>query len=92
MVLEELLEEVVVTGAAFIVKAAVQVTISVPVVTVTSHAPSGAFVAMVIFAITSVEEVTVMLLTVIPVQKDAFESSCVKLVFEPVIVTSRVAP
>ena len=82
---------VVVTGAAVTVKAAVQITISAPVVTVTSHAPKGASAAMVIFAITSVEEVIVMLLTVIPVQKDAIEAS-VKLVSVPVMVTSRVAP
>ena len=68
-------EVVVVTGAAVMVNAAVQVTISVPVVTVTSHAPTGASAAMVIFATAWAGEVTRVLLTVIPVQmKDALLS------------------
>jgi hypothetical protein len=86
-------EVVVVTGAAVTVNATVQVTISVPVVTVTSHAPTGASAAMVIFATAWAGEVTRVLLTVMPVQlKDALLTPSTKLVSAPVMVTSRVAP
>ena len=83
---------VVVTGAAVMVNAPVQVTASVPVVTVTSQVPTGAFGAMVIFATAWTREVTVMLLTVMPGQKDALLAPSAKLVSTPVMVTSRVAP
>ena len=86
-------EVVVVTGAAVMVNAAVQVTISVPVVTVTSHAPTGASEAMVIFTTAWAGEITRVLLTVMPVQlKDALLTPSTKLVSTPVMVTSRVAP
>ena len=58
-------EVVVVTGAAVMVNAAVQVTISVSVVAVTSRAPTVAPGSMVIFATASVAEFTCVLLTVI---------------------------
>jgi len=84
---------VVVIGAAVIVNAALQVTISVSVVAVTSRSPNVAPGSMVIFATASVAEFTCVLLTVMPVPlKDAKVTSLVKLEFEPVIVTSRVAP
>ena len=83
----------VVTGAAVMVNAAVQVTISVPVVTVTSHTPTVALGAMVICAIAWVGELTTVLLTVMPVLlNDALVRPFEKLVFDPVMVTSRVAP
>ena len=84
---------VVVTGAAVTVNAAVQVTISVTVVTVTSHAPTGASGAMVIFATAWAGEITRVLLTVMPVPlKDALLKPAAKLVSTPVMITSRVAP
>ena len=86
---------VVVTGAAVMVNAnaAVQATTSLPVVTVTSRAPTGASRAMVIFTTASVVEFTCMLLTVMPVPlKDATVKPAVKFVFRPVIVTSRGDP
>ena len=77
------------------VNAAVQVTISVSVVAVTSRSPNVASGAMVIVATAWVGSVSVttVLMTVIPVPlKDATVTPLEKLVFEPVIVTSRVAP
>ena len=84
---------VVVTGAAVTVNAAEQVTVSPPVVAVTLRAPNVAPESMVIVAITSVAKINTVLLTVIPVPlKDATVTPLEKLVFKPVIVTSRVAP
>jgi hypothetical protein len=77
------------TGAALIANAAapLQVTASVPVVTVTLHAPTVAPGATVILAVATVAEVTVMLLTVMPSQKVATLTPSVKLVSVPVMVT-----
>ena len=86
-------EVVVVTGAPVMVNAVGQVTISVPVVTVTSRAPTVAPGSMVILATASVVEFTFVLLTVMPVPlKDATVTPSAKLVSTPVIVTSRVVP
>ena len=86
-------EVVVVTGAAVMVNAAGQVTVSPPVVTVTSQAPNGASEAMVIVATARAGEITRVLLTVMPVLlKDALVTPFTKLVSAPVMVTSRVAP
>ena len=77
------------------VNAAVQVIISVSVVAVTSRSPNVASGAMVIVATARVGSVsgTTVLMTVIPVPlKDATVTPLEKLVFDPVIVTSRVAP
>ena len=75
------------------VNAAVQVTVSVSVVAVTSRAPTVAPGAMLIFATASVAEFTCVLLTVIPLPlKAATVTPLIKFVFMPVIVTSRVAP
>ena len=68
------------------VNAATQLTTSVPVVTVTSPAATGAAGAMVIFTTASVAEFTCMLLTVIPLPlKDAMLKPAAKLVSAPVM-------
>ncbi len=86
-------EVVVVAGAAVTVNAAGHVTVSPPVVTVTSHAPNGASAAMVIVATARAGEITRVLLTVMPVLlKDALVTPFSTLVSAPVMVTSRVAP
>ena len=73
--------------------ASVQVMISLPVVTVTSQIPGGASGAMVILAVTRVAESTVVLLMVMPPQpNETMESVSVKLVFNPVMVTSSGLP
>jgi len=75
------------------VNATGQVTVSPPVVTVTSRAPTGASRAMVIFATAWAGEITRVLLTVMPVLlKDALLKPSTKLVSTPVMVTSRFAP
>ena len=75
------------------VNATGQVTVSPPVVTVTSRAPTGASRAMVIVATAWVRSVTTVLMTVIPLPlKDATVKPLEKLVSTPVMVTSRFAP
>ena len=79
------------SGLGVIVNAAVQVIISVPVVTVTLRAPNVAPAAMVILATASVEALT---LCAVDRNTGAAESRSrkhhsAKLVFDPVIVTSR---
>jgi hypothetical protein len=78
---------------AITVNAPAQVTVSVPVVTVTSRAVAAAPALMVILATATVGDVTVVVLTVMPVPlKAATLTPFTKLVFVPVMVTSRVVP
>jgi hypothetical protein len=75
------------------VNAAVQVTVSPPVVAVTSRSPNVASGSIVIYATASVAEFICVLLIVMPGPlRDATVTLLEKLVFEPVIVTSRLAP
>ena len=63
-----------------------------PVVTLTVRAPTVAFAAMLILAVSCVALATVMKLVVIPEPKPTVEVACAKLEKAPSITTLRVAP